>query len=60
MEKKAYQTPSLEVVKMSAECPMLDTSPIEKLDGDVFSGTINGSSEGARYNRRHGSWKAEW
>ena len=55
MEKKAYQTPSIEVVNISTLMPLLGLS-----SDDVFNNKdgIEGSSNGGRANGRR--WASEW
>lgn len=55
MEKKAYQTPSIEVVNISTLMPLLGLS-----SDDVFNNQdgIEGSSNGGRANGRR--WASEW
>ena len=60
MEKKAYISPSFEVVNICAEASILTGSnTVDNIGGGDFDTEISGGSNGSRANRRRG-WANEW
>ena len=61
MEKKAYISPSFEVVNIYAEASILTSSDtVDHVGGGDFDSEISGGNGGSRSNRRRNSWKAGW
>lgn len=61
MEKKAYISPSIEVVNYCAEASILTGSDtVNTVSGGAFGGEITGGNTGSRANRRRDSWSTGW
>ena len=59
MEKKAYNTPSMEVTIVRTQC-LMTGSPLNGVGGNAFNGPITGGSDAARTNGRRSSWRSPW
>ena len=60
MEKKAYISPSFEVVNISAKTSILTGSnTVDNIGGGTFGKDIPGGNGGSRSNGRRG-WANEW
>lgn len=60
MKKKAYSTPSIEVVNICAKASILTGSDtVNAIGGGTFGKEISGGSNGSRSNGRRG-WANEW
>lgn len=60
MEKKAYISPNIEVVNISAKASILTGSnDVNAIGGGTFGKDITGGNGGSRSNGRRG-WANEW
>ena len=59
MEKKAYNTPSMEVTNVRTQS-LMDSSPLGGVNGNAFDGPITGGNDAARTPRRRSSWRSPW
>ena len=59
MEKKTYNTPSMEVIIVRTQS-LMDSSPVGGVNGNVFDGPIDGGSSAARTPHRRSNWRSPW
>lgn len=61
MEKRAYCTPSIEVVSLSTSTFLLTGSDTtHSVGGNAFNGSIQGGSGGSRTRGRRDDWSKGW